>query len=710
MDARTRRAGTGLIPVPVRFGERLALMVPLVSLASATWSDAGEDTWEYGRTLETVVVTATRIEQSVLDVAEAVTVVGAEDIERLAPELLAEMVRGVPGVYFQQTTPGQGIPIIRGLKGSQVLHLVDGMRLNNAFFRDAPNQYLGLVDAYAVERIELIRGSAPSLYGADAMGGVVQVLTREPEPQDAEWTAEGRLYGAYDSADSSLLGRAEASAGRVGSMLSGGVTWQDHGDRRTGGGEVVRPSGYRSEAADLKFRTEFGARGELLLSAQYLEQPSTPRVDELVPGFGQDTPSSSINEFMPNRREFLHARYRLDGDTAWFSRFEAHLARQVITDDRLTQDWGDDALTREYNESALDGLTLQFNSPWDLGGSDRELVWGFEYYADEVTSSRFLRPNAAGPPFQVEARFPSGSTMDSAAVYVSNHWSWERLSLDAGLRYSRFEIYLPATDELPATTLEPDDLTGDVHLGYELAPGTKLVANVGRGFRPPNIFDLGTLGSRPGNRFNVPNRNLQSETVWSYDLGLKLSSPRWQAEIFGWYADYRDKIGTQLTGEVTPEGRLVVRSDNLNEAELYGLESGLRFLATASVELYGVVNYTRGEESDMSGSTTPADRIPPLNGRLGLVWEADERLRLEPFLDFASDQDRLSPRDAEDPRINPLGTPGWGTLNLLLSWQAASRAQLGLNLQNLGDKSYREHGSGIDAAGRNLGLWFNLSF
>jgi outer membrane receptor protein involved in Fe transport len=447
-----------------------------------------------------------------------------------------------------------------------------------------------------------------------------------------------------------------------------------------------------------------------MLSAQYLEQPSTPRVDELVPGFGQDTPSSSINEFMPNRREFLHARYRLDGDTAWFSRFEAHLARQVITDDRLTQDWGDDALTREYNESALDGLTLQFNSPWDLGGSDRELVWGFEYYADEVTSSRFLRPNAAGPPFQVEARFPSGSTMDSAAVYVSNHWSWERLSLDAGLRYSRFEIYLPATDELPATTLEPDDLTGDVHLGYELAPGTKLVANVGRGFRPPNIFDLGTLGSRPGNRFNVPNRNLQSETVWSYDLGLKHSSPRWQAEIFGWYADYRDKIGTQLTGEVTPEGRLVVRSDNLNEAELYGLESGLRFLATASVELYGVVNYTRGEESDMSGSTTPADRIPPLNGRLGLVWEADERLRLEPFLDFASDQDRLSPRDAEDPRINPLGTPGWGTLNLLLSWQAASRAQLGLNLQNLGDKSYREHGSGIDAAGRNLGLWFNLSF
>jgi outer membrane receptor protein involved in Fe transport len=696
--------------VLVRFGQRLALLAPLLALASTAWSATGESAWEEGRTLETVIVTATRIEQSVLDVAEAVSVIGAEEIERLAPELLAEMLRGVPGAYFQQTTPGQSIPIIRGLKGSQVLHLVDGMRLNNAFFRDAPNQYLGLVDAYAVERTEVIRGSAPSLYGADAMGGVVQVLTREPELETKQWSAGGRLYGAYNSADSSLLGRAEASAGQAGSVLSGGLTWQDHGDRRTGG-DVLRPSGYRSEAADLKWRRELGARAELMLSAQYLEQPSTPRVDELLPGFGQDSPSSAVYEFMPNRREFLHARYRLDGDTAWFSRFEAHLARQVITDDRLTQDYGDTSLTREFNDSALDGLTFQFNTPWGRdGGAGRELVWGFEYYADEVTSSRFRQPFAAGPQLEVEARFPSGSTMDSAAAYASNHWGWERLTLDAGLRYSRFEIFLPANTELEATRLEPDDLTGDVHLGYELTPGMHLVANLGRGFRPPNVFDLGTLGSRPSNRFNVPNRDLQPETVWSYDLGLKLSSSRWQAEVFAWYADYRDKISSRLTGEVTPEGRQVVRSDNLNGAGLYGVESGLRFLATEQLELYAVANYTRGEESEPAGATTPADRIPPVNGRLGLVWDANARLRLEPYLDFAGRQDRLSPRDLEDPRIDPLGTPGWGTLNLLLSWQAAAQVHCGLQLQNLGDKSYREHGSGVDAAGRNLGLWFNLLF
>jgi len=667
----------------------------------------GQESWDSGRSLETVVVTATRIERSALDVAEAVSVVSAEDVERHAPDVLAELLRGVPGAFFQQTTPGQAIPIIRGLKGSQVLLLVDGMRLNNAFFRDAPNQYLALVDAYAMRRTELVRGSAPSLYGADAMGGVVQVLTAEPTFDGNDWTAESRLYGAWNSADSSLTGRAEAAAGDRAGALSGGVTWQDFGDRRTGGGEVVRPTGYRSEAADIKFRHDLGERSELMLSAQYLEQPATPRTDELVPGYGQDTPNSSIYEFMPNRREFLHARYRLDSDCAWFSRFEAHLARQVITDDRLAQGYGAITTMREFNESELDGLTLQFITPW---GADRELVWGLEYYADTIASSRFAR--APGEPVgdEVAPRFPGGSTMDSAAVYASNHWSWERLTVDAGVRYSAFEIYMPLGSEVDEVRLEPTDFTGDVHFGYDLAPGLRLVGNAGRGFRPPNIFDLGTLGARAGNRFNVPNAELQPETVWTYDLGIKLSNTRWQAEVFAWYSDYQDKIGSRFTGEVTPEGRLVVQGDNLNEARLYGLESGLRYLADDRIEFYGVLNYSWGEETAADGVTVDGDRIPPLNARLGLVWEPTERWRVEPYFDFAGRQDRLSPRDLEDPRIDPTGTDGWGTINVLASWEANEQATLGLKLENIGDNTYREHGSGIDAPGRNLGLWVNLLF
>ena len=84
--------------------------------------------------------------------------------------------------------------------------------------------------------------------------------------------------------------------------------------------------------------------------------------------------------------------------------------------------------------------------------------------------------------------------------------------------------------------------------------------------------------------------------------------------------------------------------------------------------------------------------------------------RIEPYLLFASSQDRLSPRDVRDPRIDPMGTAGWGTLNVSLDWQATSALQLGLRLENLADKAYREHASGIDAPGRNVGLWVNYSF
>jgi outer membrane receptor protein involved in Fe transport len=661
--------------------------------------------------METVQVTARRVEESIMDVAEAVSVVSNLEIDRKGPGLLAEMLRGLPGSYFQQTTPGQGIPIIRGLKGSQVLHLVDGMRLNNAFFRNAPNQYLALVDAYATERVEVVRGSVPSLYGADAMGGVVQVLTAEPVFQDAEWTARGKLYGSYNSVDRGFAARAQAAAGNQGTSLSGGFTYQYHDDREVGGGGKVGPSGYRVQAADFKWRQDLGERSELMLSLQYLKQPSTPRIDELVPGYGQDRPSSLIYEFEPNQRDFLHARYRLESDSGWFERLEVHLGRQVITDDRFTRETGSTDQTRESNESRLDGMTLQFNSPWGSGAAvSTELVWGFEYYDDTISSSRTLTDTATGESRDVSGRFPDGSTMKSAAVYASNSWRWDRFSLDAGLRYSWFDIRLPATGEFDATRLEPSDLTGDLHLGYEISPGVRLFSNIGRGFRPPNIFDLGTLGSRPGNRFNVPNPDLGPESVWSYDLGIKLSRSRWELETYLWYSDYNDRINSRLTGETTPGGRLVVTSDNQAGATLYGVESGFRYFASDSLALYAVANYTFGEESESGGPTVPGDRIPPLNGRFGLVWQHAERFRVEPYVDLADGQDRLSPRDEEDPRIDPSGTDGYATFNVLASWQPSDSLTLGLRLENLSDENYREHGSGIDAPGRNIGLWSSLIF
>lgn len=679
----------------------------LMLLAFPLGADPGAAEPEPQR-LEYVQVTATRREAAEIDVPVAVTHVSAERIRAEKPDVLAEMLRGLPGTYFQQTTPGQGIPIIRGLKGSQVLHLVDGMRLNNAFFRNAPNQYLGLVDAFATASVEVVRGAAGSLYGADAMGGVVNVRTPDPQWDDKAWQSDGSVYTSYDSVDDSWVGRAEAQAARRGLGIRLGATFADHGDRENGAGDRLAPSGYRVKAADAKLLAQLNVDSDLMLAVQWLEQPATPRFDELTPGFGQSQPAAERFEFRPNRRSFLHARYRLTDHAGWIDDLEVHLARQVITDDRLTQDFGSSLLTDEHNRSELDGVTIQFATDEQR---DLLVTGGLEYYADRVRSRRTQSDTASGTELPAPARFPDRSRMDSLAAFLAFEWQGRGpLTLGGGLRYSTFDIELPAAEGQPAVRLKPDDVTGDLHLGYEFAPGTKLVGNVGRGFRPPNIFDLGALGSRPGNRFNIANPDLRPESVWSYDLGLKRVSGAWQAEVFVFYMDYQDKITSVPTGAFTPDGRMVVRSENRDRVDIHGLEAGLSWLPREDLELRAVLNYTRGEERGADGNTASADRIPPLNGRLALTWYPRDDLRLESFLQFAGQQDRLSPRDIDDPRIDPMGTPGWGTLNLLLTWQAAPWAELGLRFENIGDKAYREHGSGIDAPGFNAGVWARFRF
>ncbi|MGB5485856.1 MAG: TonB-dependent receptor [Lysobacterales bacterium] len=669
--------------------------------------ESSDDLYETDK-LEHVQVTATRSNKRDIDISAAVTAIDEKAILELAPDVIAEMLRGQPGAFFQQTTPGQGIPIIRGLKGSQVLHLVDGMRLNNAFFRNAPNQYLGLVDSYAAERMEVVRGSQGTLYGADAMGGVLNILTPEPRYAESQWQQESRLYGSFDSVDDGWVLNARTQGGKQGWGFTGGATYQDHSSRKSGSGEKLIPSAYKSKAADLKFVVDSSENTSLMLAAQVMEQPSTPRYDEMVPGYGQDEPSSEQYLFKPNRRSFIHARFRYDGQGDWFDQIEAHAARQVITDDRLTQDYASPVISTEKNRSTLDGVTLQVNSNFTSGIS---LVWGAEYYTDEVDSRRFRQAEDSDSKTEVRSRFPDGSSMDSAAVYLSAEWlNTEKFNLNAGLRYSWFDIRLPANEVYDNVKLTPSDLTGDIHAVYALNPNLKLVANIGHGFRPPNIFDLAALGPRPGNRFNVANTNLDPESVWSYDLGIKTETDSLEFEVFAFYLDYTDKITSVFTGETTEDGRFIVRSENRNNVKIYGLEVGTFWIVKDGLRLFAVANYTHGEENDDNDMSVPADRIPPLNGQVGVEYFFNEDWRIEPYVMFAGRQDRLSPRDVGDPRINPLGTAGWGTLNILLDWQATDSLQLGLRLENLGDKAYREHGSGIDAAGRNLGLWVNYSF
>ena len=184
--------------------------------------------------MEEIKVTATRRTIETSNVSTALTLIDSNKVRGV--KVITDALAAQVGVYLQQTSPGQGAAIIRGLKGSEILHLVDGMRLNNAIFRNAPTQYLALVSPSTVDRIEVLRGTSTSLHGSDAIGGVVQIFSRIPK-FDTSVTKYRRSFDlSLDTAEIGRSIRASFDAGNrdLAALIS--IDYLQTGNRRTGSG------------------------------------------------------------------------------------------------------------------------------------------------------------------------------------------------------------------------------------------------------------------------------------------------------------------------------------------------------------------------------------------------------------------------------------------------------------------------------------------
>lgn len=653
--------------------------------------------------IDEVVVTASRRAAAVSNLALPVSVVDDTAVRRRA--LAVDAIDGAVGGYVQQTTPGQGAAIIRGQRGSSVLHMIDGMRINNAIFRSAPTQYFALLPTTAVARVEVVRGTPASLYGSDAIGGVVQVVTHRPAFSTRDTAVRGDVRADFDSADESrrLAATLDAGNSRWQSSLSGEVFRS--GDRRIGGGARLRPSGYRARAARAYFAKNLDDGLAWSVDAQTYEQPNTPRIDELVPGFDETEPASSEFFFAPNERHYVNvSRRRTDGfgGLDW----QLSLAWQRIVDDRITRDFGATVRRLEQNRSDLYGLLLTAGA--DTGRTD--WLAGIEIYSDRVSSARQEEDLPSGTLEPVAARFPDGADQRQFAAFAqATRLLLPGTSLTAGLRAGSVRVGLPATEGTPTATVRTTDVAGDLGLLADFGRGWQWLANVGFGFRAPNVFDLGTLGNRPGNRFNVPNPSLDSERAFQIDTGVRYRGDDLVLELIGYALDYSDRIVSVGTGETTPGGRDVVRSVNAAEAEMLGIEFGAEFALGSTLSVRTAATLTRGTQR-VAGSSEPADRVPPLGGYVELNWSGPDGIAASLWLRGADGQDRLSARDRDDPRIDPNGTAGWGRIGGRVDYRGPGNWHFSLTADNLTDKRYRVHGSGIDAPGRRVALTIRRSF
>ncbi len=707
-----------------------ACIAALIASAATTGVTAAANEPE----LASVQITARRVREPVAEVSQAVTIVDASTIRARTPQVIAEALRGAPGAYFQQTAPGQGMAIVRGLKGSEVLHLVDGIRLNNAFFRTSPSQYVALVDPLAAARIELVRGPAATSYGSDAMGGVIHVLTREERFDAPEWRARGQAMATYASGDAARQVRLVGAAGRRDLSLALGASHFEYGARdvaglgqsASGAGVVslrdrVAPTGYDARAYDAKLLWQPTDGHEWMLSWQSYAFPSLPRYNEVVPGFGTAAaglPDAAISIY-DNSRRFAHIRYRGRTDFAAARRVEFHAARQRVLDDRFDRSLDLTTDSLERNRSTLDGLTLQAET--DIGAR-WSLTYGTDFYRDGIDSSRVeVRAGVStrnGANVAVKSRFPDGARTDQFGVYALAGWRASQvISIDFSARFDRIDTQLPIADRLAGGAFTDDSLTGGIGLLWRLTPTWNFAANTRRGLRAPNINDLAQIGRRSNNRIVIANPGLGSESVWSVDAGVRGASNGWRFDLTAFHSEYQDRIALIDTGVVYTAGQngcdraagcLEAQNRNISRANYSGVEAGAAW-ERAPWSLSGALNYTYGEQR-ANGLTTPANRVPPVNATVAAAWQANERWTVEARAWLAGRQNRLDPADLRDNRINPSGTPGYSSFDLMTTWRPTEALDVRLTGKNLTDRAFREHGSGINAVGRSLSISLDYRF
>jgi hemoglobin/transferrin/lactoferrin receptor protein len=610
----------------------------------------------------------------------------------------SEALQGEAGVFLQSSGPGQGIVILRGLKGSELLHLVDGFRFNNSFFRNAPSQYLALIDPYRLQRVEVVRGAASGLYGSDAVGGVVQLITEAPALDTSQWTWRPRLRAGLDSAQQARTGRLELTAGERRFQFRAGLSQADYGLRAVPEAGRLPFTDYTAHGEDLQLDWRPDGTQDLQLDLSRYIQPQTFRYHELVAGFGSQ-PESAEAVFAPNARTAARLRYRHLAPPI-LDRFELQLGRQTLVDDRRGRAFAAEDTQFERNRSQLDGLSLQGERA-SAGG--RFWRGGLDVYRDRVESRRWQGDAASST--ELAGRFPDGAESHSTGLWsLLEGEATPGLQWQAALRYGRDETRLPSAPSRPGVMVGETAASGSVGAVWAFHPEWRWRTQLGRGFRTPNVFDLGALGNRPGGRFNSPNPKLGPETAWSLDTGLIHTLGDWRSELLAYHLDYHDRIVSVLTGDRV-DGREEVRSENAARARYYGLEAATRGPLPGGLNLRAAATLTRGDERLQPGAPrTPASRVPPLNGSLRLDGPLPAAWRWDLSLLAADQQTRLAPADVRDSRINPTGTPGWIRLDVGVYGEWRPGLLLQLRAQNLLDRAYREHGSGIDAVGRNLVL------
>ena len=582
--------------------------------------------------------------------------VDEREIQFFAPTNSADVLNVNGDVFIQKSQMGGGSPVLRGFEANRVLLVVDGVRMNNAIYRNGHLQNSITVDPAILERAEIIFGPGSLTYGSDALGGVVHYRTKDPELFTGD-AVEGRDFNqrsaGYVRLGSAALEKrlhANVNFGRrrwgsftsfsfvdFGNLMAGKnrpVGYEQFGrrdffaTRRNGRDEEVQlltehqSKQYSTEYAQMDFlqKLKFQPNDYFysVLNLQFSTSSDVPRYDNLTER-KNGAPKFAEWYYGPQRRLMLANKFRFLRPSALFDRATVIPSYQKVDEDRIRRKWN----RVEREKSLVDVHVFSLTADFDKDLVDgHTLSYGVDASHNRVDSRAFIeftRRDQVGISRNLLARYPvAGNHTTAYAGYVNHRWqnADSTLTTNAGLRYtrnllfSRFEAGRPIRwpqNFLDGLRLDNDALTWAAGGTYNPRGGWQLRLLAATAFRSPNIDDWVKIREKSGN-ITIPNENLRPERSLTVEATVAKTFGASQLSVTAFSTRLRDAMVREtfslpgqpgVTQLIAPPSDTLRTLANVNAANgrVYGWSVNGRLEITPDLALRGSVNWTRGERS-----------------------------------------------------------------------------------------------------------------
>lgn len=598
-------------------------------------------------------------------------VLAGQDLQKERQATLGETLQNEPGVATRSLGPGPSRPVVRGLDGDRVLILQDGQRMGDLSSQSGDHGVN--VDPGSATRIEVVRGPATLLYGANAIGGLVNVIT-EDVPTEQVTGAKGSI--------SMDFGSAAAQAGGGGSVTVGNGKLALHLN-----GSGRRSGDYSTPDGDVPNSFSRGGFGGVGLSWTGQNGYFGGNIGYDRTHYGVPLVEEGETNLDP-RRTTMTLRGERRNIGGLFSAVRGSFGVRRYRHDELD---GDVIATQFTNNSVEFDLLATHKPAGKLTGSLGMWAMGRQFSTE---GEEALSP-------AVDQSAYAGFIYEEAAL--NPHFS-----LQFGGRVEHAAFTPDGTDPARSFT----NLSGSFGILTHPTESTTVAVNLARAARNPALEELYFLGPHAGNfAFESGDPDLESEKALGVDLSFRWRGRRTSGELTYFLNNIDNFIYRQYTGAI--EDDLPETFFTAGNARLQGVESHVDLALTDLVTVEGGVDYVRGE---LTNTGDPLPRMPPLRGRIGM------RLQRNAFqaggdVVLTATQNRILEIDGPDGPIGETPTDGSQIVKLFSSYsfmRGKSLNTITLRLDNAGNQLYRNHLNYlkdlVPEAGRNLRLLYNLTF